>query len=340
MSETGHQAGSVKPASPSAAIRIPRDLDLSAASRLVSDAAGPRNQAAKRLVASAGLHGIDLSLMWGTVNRAPDGRPTKVRQVCLAIPGAGRTAMLMISGPQEPGAAPAARQQEERVLAIEEACRFLAGGRTNGRGPEVCLAQALPEPNEPWAVEAFVGAGFTRLGELAYMRRRLPGEPLDDVTEWPAGITVRNVRSVGTGEPERALLIRALERTYEDTLDCPGLCGLRETTDVLESHRATGEWDGSRWWLVFDGDEPHGCVLLSHCPEQRSVELVYLGLSKRLRGKGLSRRLLSMAIARLGDIDADHVACAVDTRNAPAIRLYESLGFATATSRVALVRAL
>jgi mycothiol synthase len=311
--------------------RVARDLELSAAGRLVTDAAGPRVQAARRLVTAAATHGIDLSLMWATVDRAA-GRPSRARQVCLAVPGAGRTVMLMLSGPWS---GDEERECAERVSCLDAACAFFAGPEC---GRDVKLAQALPEPSEPWSVRAFVAAGFVKVGDLAYMRRPLWPPLVAPEPPWPEGVVVRNVKGVGPREPDRAALLEALNRSYEETLDCPELCGLRETEDILESHRATGVFDSKLWWLVLWQGEPHGCMLLSRCPDHNSVELVYLGLSRELRGKRMGSRLLEWGIARLGAVTAESLTCAVDLRNGPARRLYERAGFREFGRRVAMVR--
>ena len=87
-------------------------------------------------------------------------------------------------------------------------------------------------------------------------------------------------------------LLEALESSYQDTLDCPELCGLRETPDVLDSHRSTGVFDPALWWMVHVNGQARGCALFNRCPEQRTIELVYLGLSPELRGRGLGKWLL------------------------------------------------
>jgi ribosomal protein S18 acetylase RimI-like enzyme len=288
------------------------------------------------MVSAAALHGIDLSLMWGTVDRRPDGRPLRVRQVCLAVPGSGRTAMLVLSPPG--GRRQDDQEDEDRVASILATCAGLA--QENQRGARnVRLAQALPDPHDDWAVRAFLAAGFISVGDLAYLRAPIKRRAkAATVPAWPDGITVRCVDGVGRGQADREQLLKALDRSYIDTLDCPALCGLRDTEDILESHRATGIFDASLWWLVSLHGEPHGCMLLSHIPDHSCVELVYLGLSPDLRGRGLGARLLEMGMAASSSRAADHIACAVDLRNTPARRLYERVGFREFGHRAALVK--
>ena len=76
---------------------------------------------------------------------------------------------------------------------------------------------------------------------------------------------------------------------------------------------------------------------MSHCPDHRSVELVYIGLGPGLRGRGVGRRVLEHALGAVSGVEAAEVTCAVDRSNTPALRLYEGLGFSEFTSRVAFV---
>ncbi len=332
---TGTLPSPSTPPSDPVAIRIPRELELSAAARLVGDAAGPKGQAARRMVTAAALHGIDLSWIWGTVDRV-GGRPSRVRQACLVVPGSGKTAMCVLSGPAHGNPD---QENLERVAAVRTGCRFLELERSRPGGRDIRLAQALPDPGEAWAVRALQDAGFIRVGELAYLRRqRSASYPAGPLSPWPDGITVRNVQGLRPGDPDRAALIRALDRTYEATLDCPELCGLRDTADVLESHRSTGVFDPALWWLVFLNEQPHGCMLLNRCPDHGTVELVYLGLSPELRSRRIGSRLLELGLAAIDSTGGTPITCAVDLRNAPALRLYGRLGFREFGRRVALVR--
>jgi mycothiol synthase len=280
-----------------------------------------------------------LKLMWATLGTGGKA-DLHVRQVCLAVIGAGRTAVVFISGPGRGRRSPAERAEDlaERTATIEAACGWLASERAGS----VRIVQSLPEPGESWAVGALEGAKFQRVGDLAYLRCPLSRKRVAVPTQgaWPAEMEVRPMASAARGHPDRALLAAALEATYEKTLDCPGLCGMRETEDVIDSHIATGEFDPSLWWLVLAGGKAQGCVLFNPCPDQNSVELVYLGVSPALRGTGMGAKLLTHGMSRIVGPGRLSVTCAVDRRNAPAIALYRRAGFAEFSGRAAYVRPL
>ena len=91
------------------------------------------------------------------------------------------------------------------------------------------------------------------------------------------------------------------------------------------------------WWVLYLDDHPQGCLLLNHCPELRSIELVYLGLSPALRGRGVGSAAMALGIERSATRRAGEMTCAVDRNNVPALRLYARLGFTEFASRVAFV---
>ncbi len=317
--------------------QVPPALRLAAAERLVSVKGPARRRAARSLLESAPRVGIDPSLMWATTD--PDRGRDWVGQVCLAVPGSGRTAMLFLS---EPGhvrlQGSEATQIQERVLVLEAAFEGL-GARPE---LEIEVAQSLPEPGQRWSIEACKRASMIHVGDLAYLRRPRPEHVgLQDPAAlgWPEGVRVRRAGDLADPDNARAM-VEALDRSYEDTLDCPELCGLRRTQDVLASHRSTGEFDPTHWWVAELDGRPEGCVLMSACPDQDALELVYLGLSTRLRGRGLGRLLLERAMSSAGRESLGTITCAVDRRNTPALALYERLGFHEFTSRVAYVQAI
>ncbi len=205
---------------------------------------------------------------------------------------------------------------------------------------QVRVIQSLPEPDEDWACEAYAASGFTHCGTLAYMRLRLSRS---DAMK-PAGSTVRDdvsikpVQALGDIAKWRKRMVSGLEASYVDSLDCPELWGVRETADVLDSHLATGEFDPSLWWLVEHAHSAQGVALFNPMGDGIGCELVYVGIGPALRGAGLGRTLLSMGIATCAARGLREMTCAVDRRNAPALRLYESLGFREFARREAFVQ--
>ncbi len=324
---------------PRQAIPVGEKLRDEALARLLGgDVAVPKDTI-DRFIRQAPDLGIDLELMTAVVggeNEAPQG----MRQVCMPIVGPGRTIMLFIS-PGNAKETPAAEQQLDRAAAIHAAIRL---ARKKHRA-EAHLVQGLLEPRDVWAAQAYEAAGLTRLAELLYLSRLMRlGEARKDTcqpgriaspegSDWPSGITVRPMDPGPVGE---ARLHRALDASYTQTLDCPELAGMRTTADIVAAHRAVGEYDAALWWLVERTGEPEGCVLLNRCTEQGCVELVYIGLSPAVRGLGLGKRLMQSAIGVAAALERE-MRCAVDVRNAPALRMYEALGFRESGRRVAFV---
>jgi ribosomal protein S18 acetylase RimI-like enzyme len=220
-----------------------------------------------------------------------------------------------------------------RQADAQEVASLVDAACSSRPGPE--LVQALLETGTPTLETALVGAGFTRIGTLQYLRRPWREAPGADGGAWPEGVEVRPWRP---GDDHT--LAEALEASYEETRDCPELHGMRRTSDVIESHRSTGRWDPRLWWLVLDAGAPRGALLLNPCPDHGNTELVYLGLAPSLRGRGLAGRVLTMGLAALATRKHRTVACAVDARNAPARKLYESFGFRLFAERIAFVRAV
>lgn len=317
-------------------VQVTPPLFLAAARRLVSQVNTDVDSAAKRLIDSASAHGIDLGNCWVTLE--PGTSSPKVRQACLAVLGAGRTCMVFVSEPDRAGED--ARAADERRACADAACTTMMRTMPD----RVHIAQSLPEPDERWALAAVLGAGFIKVGDLSYMRReskpsRHRHAP-DGPTGLPDGITAERVSRLPEALRD-SLLIAALDASYDDTLDCPELCGLRDTADVLVSHRSVGKQDDSLWWVISENNTPLGCCLMNLCPDQRSAELVYLGLGPTLRGRGVAKSILAYAMDEsLAGRPGWSVTCAVDDRNTPALALYRRLGFKSFANRTALVRSL
>ena len=311
---------SAQPDSALAGVRFarvsPSNVEAAAAA-LVRAASGGDPRAGHRFLQTARVHQIDLTHFWAASDA---GRPSRVQHSCLIVPGSGATGMVFLSRPESAA--------DNGVLGalLERALQGLTGVR---------LAQALLTQDESSLEIPLAQTGFRKIAELLYLRRAWsePSSPASG--PWPEGVTVCTL-----ADTDDAALAEALEASYEATQDCPELHGMRRIEDVLASHRGTGRYDPTLWWVVFRDRRARGALLLNQCPDQDHCELVYLGLGPELRGLGLGRRLLHMGLGAIGRRPHRVVTCAVDARNAPARRLYESEGFAPIASRSAYVRPL
>ena len=258
----------------------------------------------------AAASGMDLSLLWSV------GHP--VRAAALVVPHPGRTGLLLCTAPRDDGHA--------RAVAgtVRAALEGIAG---TGIG----LVQALTSPHESLREAALREAGLQHLATLEYLERPIPGRPAPEAA-LPAGMQVE------TWDPsDRAGLMQLLRRTYEGTLDCPGLSDLRRDADILDGHLGAGTFDASTWFILREGGRAVGALLLSASPPTDSIEVIYLGLAPDARGRGAGAALLAHGIRAVAARHERTLALAVDTRNAPAMKLYRRFGFAPVRRREAWI---
>ncbi len=324
---------------PDGGIRIVRaqgDLLRQALGRIAGADPGASRGVAERMLAHARTHKIDLTNAWAALDQA-----SRVLDACLVVPGSGRTAMVFLSnGPDRPA------MPDSRVDLARAAADWLTNWRDDGGEQVITLAQALLEDADApdgtggagaGKEQVLLDAGFIGVGQLAYMRRPLMEPSAQEA--FPEDVSVSSLRGASVAEIDE-VLAPVLEASYEQTLDCPELCGLRRTSDVLASHRGVGRFDPALWSVLSDETGAIGCLLLNECPDQGAYEVVYLGLAPRARGRGLARRLLAHGIAHACGRKRLPIMLAVDLRNAPALSLYGRAGFEQIGARTALVRAL
>mgnify|MGYP001260255145 CR=1 FL=1 len=272
--------------------------------------------AAKRFLDYARSTRLDLEQTW--VIRNPDGR---IGFTALAAPAAGRTAMVFGT---RPGSKAEVAIAGRLLAAVAEGCRELG----------VDLAQALIDPSDALEEAMFIAGGFRRLAQLDYLERPVPRFGTIPSPELPADVDIL------AWDGNRAELIELLELTYQDTLDCPGLAGLRRTTDILAGHLASGTREPGWWHVLRIDGVPSGTLLFNRGSDGHSIELVYLGLVPTARGRGLGRTLLTYGLAALDGDASRTVVLAVDRANHPAVGLYRRAGFRHSVRRTAMVRPL
>jgi mycothiol synthase len=127
-----------------------------------------------------------------------------------------------------------------------------------------------------------------------------------------------------------------IQATYRESLDMPELGGSRSIDDIIADHRISGRFEPSRWRLGrMVGDPESAAILLlaEITPEPDTWEVVYLGLTPAARGRGLGRSVIAHALELAGPC-VPRLELAVDVRNVPALRLYETTGFTVVDRRV------
>jgi len=245
-----------------------------------------------------------------------DGRIT---WAALPVLSPGRTALLFTS-------AELAEPDEAAGQLIQHLCHYLAQR-------QVHLAQVLIDPTRSAARQFFADHGFREMAELVYLQgsapRSAPPATLPPMVRWETYHAATH-----------GLFARGTLATYQGSLDCPALTGLRDIEDVILGHKATGEFDPQLWRALCQEDQPLGILLLSRIPAADALELVYLGLASPARGRGLGDVLMQEAMHLVVAQGRRRLTLAVDAINVPALKLYYRFGLQRLTSKAALIRDL
>lgn len=200
----------------------------------------------------------------------------------------------------------------------------------------VAMTQALLDSDDDPRVGTLARAGFQRIADLRYLGRSL--RSADALRSDPEGVAVE------TYEPTQYdRLKRVLNQTYEGSLDCPAIEGRRALDDILTGYRATGRHDPRDWFFVTavdDAGEPRdaGVLLLTDHAAAQQYELVYMGLARSARGRGIGHAVVGEAIRVAARRGAERLMVAVDAQNTPARKVYEKAGFAEWGQKFVYVR--
>jgi mycothiol synthase len=237
---------------------------------------------------------------------------TGLRGALLCLPVPGCTALLW-----PPGVV------KDRTPELQDALLRDARVWLSRRG--VKLVQTLLAPEESFLADPLLRNGFSAVTRLWYMRHplNLPVHFLNT----PARLDYQTYDG-------NSLFEQTLLRTYEGTLDCPEVNGVRSIDEVLEGHRAQGAHEPERWWLVRNGSGPVGILMMTEMPENGDWEVAYMGVVPEARRHGFGREMLLYALCEARAADAPSVTLSVDARNQPAWNLYRSLGFEPYDQRV------
>lgn len=290
-------------------------------------------QALHRLIQRPGLAKVDVDHQVRALLRHAESRQLSLEHCliaqdreeilacCLNIDSPGRTSAVYIP----------AHQPNER--AVEAAIALLKHASELARQRHISFLQSIIPTDAVVDRQVLCKAGFQQLAELIYME--------NDLTTWQGGEkSPWQLTWINYSSETHDLFGKTVQATYEGTLDCAQLSGLRDISDILATHRATGIFDPRMWLLGLVDNEPVGVLLLSRLPEVSAVEVVYMGLRAEWRGRGLALALLNHGIRVAQEQAALRLTLAVDAVNKPARKLYARCGFREITRRCAWIHVL
>jgi mycothiol synthase len=190
------------------------------------------------------------------------------------------------------------------------------------------FVQSLMPPNETEGIQALCRQGFQRATLILNMRCELPHTGHEIAS---------NRLRMDSGSTDAAALQRLIVSTFEQSLDCPELNGIRTPDDIYAGYRA-GTPAPSRWWLAWENTEAVGILIVADGASPRLLDLAYLGVLPGSRRRGIGREMLAHVLHIAKTSGADGMTLLVDERNQPAIQLYEQFGFRTFDRRELLLK--
>jgi ribosomal protein S18 acetylase RimI-like enzyme len=224
--------------------------------------------------------------------------------VCQVIPGAGGLIWPPIVT-HEP------RAMIENAL-LRHCCEWL---RAQGSK----LVQCLVADEEAYLAVPLLRNGFVGITGLTYLRH--DGIVDANLLTIPRRLDFTSQEDSPSNEFQQTLL-----ESYEGTLDCPEVNGVRTLDEVLAGHRAQSPNGRSHWWLACANGVSVGVLLLAE-PNADEWEVAYMGLVPEARGQRLGQELLLHALIEARAAGVEQVILSVDDRNVLARRLYERVGF-------------
>ncbi|MCY2954262.1 MAG: GNAT family N-acetyltransferase [Planctomycetota bacterium] len=209
---------------------------------------------------------------------------------------------------------------------IEAACHnaLLAG---------IHLAQVLLDNHASPLHSLLLSCSFKPLAELLYLQADIPPnlrpQPLAPDFYW-----------LTYSQKTHHLFSQTILASYQQSLDCPTLNGLRDIDDILAGHKATGNFNPDLWFLLCRNDSHLGVLLLSPIPRSDIIELIYLGVPPNHRHHGTADLLMRHAAYTVSALHHTRLSLAVDANNLPALRLYWRHGLQAIGKKTALLRDL
>jgi mycothiol synthase len=193
------------------------------------------------------------------------------------------------------------------------------------------MTQSLLTSHDDSSAPILEAVGFSHLADLLYMNC--------ESERFPSAIaSTRELEFEAYDGTKRGRLIDIIARTYEKTLDCVGLDGMRSIDDVINGYQGTGTYRASFWQFVRSGGKDVGLLLMAEHTQAKHLELMYMGLAPEVRKRGWGRQIVEHAKWLAGKAHAERIVLAADSKNTPALQMYRAAGFEIWDRRTVFVR--
>lgn len=171
--------------------------------------------------------------------------------------------------------------------------------------------------DHPAAAALAAAYGFERVRELWVMRRR--AAEADPHLFSLSGLTVRGYRDSDAAEVLRVNAAAFAHHPEQGGMDAAEL-----------SERVAEPWFDPAGLLVVEEDDTDGRLLGFHWTKQHSPmlgEVYVVGVDPAAQGRGLGKILTIAGLRHLEGLGVEEVLLYVESDNAPALAVYERMGF-------------
>ena len=195
---------------------------------------------------------------------------------------------------------------------------------------KIQIAQVIINPKDFLTKKAFKNAGFMPLATLVRLER---SQQITPIKKYAASVKWTPVEQFG-----KSVLAELLKATYLESLDCPKIHGLRTIEHIIDGHRGQCPRDANLWSIALIDNKPAAVLLLNKINEEMNIE--YLGVCPDFRRFGLGHQAITRAVALTQNLQLQRITLTVDSKNLPALHLYNAWGFKESGRQFAMIKKL
>jgi ribosomal protein S18 acetylase RimI-like enzyme len=184
----------------------------------------------------------------------------------------------------------------------------------------IVMSQVLLPAVDSQTVQLLTHVDFRHLADLLYLS--CEAEQFPTTRPEPLDLQFEPYSAA-----QRRRLMGLVDRTYEGTLDCTSLNGVRDLDDVINGYQATGTFRPENWQFIQAAGADVGVLLVADHDQHGHRELMYMGIVPEVRGRGWGRQIARFAQWQARTAGVERIVVAVDASNSPAVAMYRMTGF-------------